>query len=410
MPSMPWPRTILHVDMDAFYASVEQLDDPALRGRPVLVGGIGRRGVVCAASYESRPFGCRSAMPMGQALALCPDAVVVPPRFERYHELSTKLMDIIESCSPLVESLSLDEAFVDVTGSARLLGDGIAIAERIRHRVRSELGLTCSVGVAPNKFVAKIASDLKKPGGIAVIPPDGLADHLAPLAIERMWGVGPVAAQQFHRIGVRTFGDLQQMDEAELIGFMGEHAGHWKRLAVGDDVREVHIDRTAASVGHEQTFGENLRSVDEVEAHLLGQAEDVAARLRRKQLKATRLTVKIRFGDFKTITRSTTLDEPTDRSDMLRATARALLRAWAATEFKPVRLIGCTSSGLVEGAEQLALFRDPDDAKHRTIDRVADAIRSRFGKGAIATARGLGLDEYRGMKSERGQRGRLEDD
>ncbi len=383
---MSWPRTILHVDMDAFYASVEQLDDPSLRGKPVLVGGNGRRGVVGAASYEARKFGCRSAMPMAQARALCPHARIVPPRFARYRELSDRLMDIMESYSPLVEPLSLDEAFVDVTGCERLHGDGVTIAQAIRARVRRELGLTCSVGVAPNKFVAKLGSDLQKPDGLTVLPAEGLSERLAPLAIERMWGVGPVAAEAFHRIGVRTFGDLQRLDEEHLANLMGDGARDWKRLSFGEDTRPVVVDRTAKSVGHEQTFGEDLRDRNEVEAYLLQECDDVAARLRRKGMKASRVTVKIRFGDFKTITRSRTLEQATDRSDLLREAARSLFRAWADDGYRPVRLIGCHASGLVDGGEQLALFGGESDTKHVAIDRVSDAIRAKFGKDAISRA------------------------
>ncbi|MBL9119293.1 MAG: DNA polymerase IV [Phycisphaerae bacterium] len=383
---MSWPRTILHVDMDAFYASVEQLDNPALRGKPVLVGGNGRRGVVGAASYEARKFGCRSAMPMGQARALCPQAIVTPPRFHRYRELSERLMEIIERYSPLVEPLSLDEAFADVTGSERLHGDGVTIAKAIRSQVREELGLTCSVGVAPNKFVAKLGSDLQKPDGLSVLPPDGLAERLAPLAIERMWGVGPVTAKLLHQIGVRTFGDLQAIDGQQLENLIGESALDWKRRAFGEDDRPVHTDHTAKSVGHEQTFGEDLRDRQEVESHLMDECDDVAARLRRKGLKAGRLTVKIRFGDFKTITRSLTLDESTDRSDRLREAARTLFRAWADVHYRPVRLIGCSTSQLSEGNEQLSLFDEPGATKHAAIDKVSDAIRAKFGKDAIARA------------------------
>jgi DNA polymerase IV len=372
--------------MDAFYASVEQLDNPALRGKPVLVGGNGRRGVVGAASYEARRFGCRSAMPMGQARALCPHAIVTPPRFERYRELSDRLMEIIESYSPLVEPLSLDEAFVDVSGSARLHGDGITIAKAIRARVRGELGLTCSVGVAPNKFVAKLGSDLQKPDGLTVLPPEGLAERLAPLAIERMWGVGPVMANVLHAIGIRTFGDLQRIDAAQLENLIGEGALDWKRRSLGDDDRPVVVDRTVKSVGHEQTFGEDMRDRNDVESQLMDQCDDVAARLRRKSLKAKRITIKIRFGDFKTISRSVTLDEATDRSDSLRDAARSLFRAWADDHYRPVRLIGCSASQLCEGGEQLSLFGEPAARKHEAIDRVSDTIRARFGKDAIARA------------------------
>jgi DNA polymerase-4 len=383
---MSWPRTILHVDMDAFFASVEQLDDPALRGRPVLVGGRGPRGVVAAASYEARAFGCRSAMPSRQALALCPQAIVVRPRFERYKECSLRLRTILESCSPLVEPISIDEAFVDVTGSERLLGDGPSIARSIRERVRGELGLTCSIGVAPNKFVAKLASDLDKPDGLTVIPPDGIAERLAPLPIERIWGVGPVAAGTLRRHGISVFRDLQRADEAELAALLGEAGPQWRRLAWGLDDRPVRVDHEAVTVGHERTFGEDLRRPDQVEAELLGLAEHVAERLRRKELLARRITVKIRFGDFRTITRARTLPEPTDRSDLVRETARAIFRAWASGAFEPVRLIGCSAGGLVAGEPQLGLFDGAAQAKARTVDRVADAIRARFGGDAIGRA------------------------
>ena len=372
--------------MDAFYASVEQLDHPHMRGKPVLVGGNGRRGVVGAASYEARVFGCRSAMPMGQARALCPHAIIARPRFHRYRELSDRLMEIIESFTPLVEPLSLDGAFADVTGSERLHGDGVTIAKAIRARVRAELGLTCSVGVAPNKFVAKLGSDLQKPDGLSVLPPEGLAERLAPLAIERMWGVGPVTAKHLHAIGVRTFGDLQAIDAGQLENLIGEGALDWKRRALGEDDRPVHVEHQAKSVGHEQTFGEDLRDRNEVESHLMDECDDVAARLRRKGLKAGRLTIKIRFGDFRTITRSQTLDEATDRSDRLREAARSLFRAWADGQYRPVRLIGCSASRLSEGNEQLVLFGEPQATKHAAIDKVSDAIRAKFGKDAIARA------------------------
>jgi DNA polymerase-4 len=240
--------------------------------------------------------------------------------------------------------------------------------------------------VAPNKFVAKLASDLDKPDGLTVIPAEGIAQRLATLAIERMWGVGPVAAQTFHRHGLKTFGDVQRCDEAQLEALFGESGPHWRRLAFGLDEREVSVGHEAVTVGHEQTFGEDLRTAAEVEEHLLGQADEVAARLRRKGLQATRVTVKIRYSDFTTITRARMLDEPTDRSDLLRQAAREVFRRWASREFQPVRLIGCTASGLVEGPSQLSLFPDPSEEKHRSMDRVADAIRAKFGRGSIGRA------------------------
>lgn len=385
---MHWPRLILHVDLDAFFASVEQRDDPTLRGKPVLVGGRGLRGVVAAASYEARAFGCRSAMPMREAIARCPKAIVVTPHFERYREASRAFRAILDGVSPLVEPLSIDEAFVDATGSQRLLGDGRTIAEGVRRRVRDELGLTCSVGVAPSKFVAKLASDLDKPDGCTVIAASELPERLADLPIERMWGVGPVTADRLRRRGILRFRDLQGADDDALRSLLGEEGPAWKRLALGEDDRPVVLERDPVSVGHERTFGENLRTLAEAEAELAALAESVAARLRAKGFRAARVTVKIRFGDFRTITRAETLDEPTDRTDRIVGAARELLRRWASHEFRPVRLLGCTAGGLVREAPQLSLFPDPVDAKKEAVDRVADRIRSRFGSGAIGRAAG----------------------
>jgi DNA polymerase-4 len=387
---MGWPRTILHADLDAFYASAEQLDDPSLRGKPVLVGG-GTRGVVCAASYEARAFGCRSAMPMGLAIAKCPHAIVVKPRFDRYAELSARFLAILGEASPEVEPLSLDEAFIDATGSTRLLGDGVAIGRAIRERVRGELGLSCSVGVAPNKFVAKIASDLEKPDALVVIGPEGLAERLAPLPVERMWGVGPVGARRLRAAGLSTFGDLQQVDSGRLRELEGSHAERLAALARGEDDRPVVADREPKSIGHEQTFPEDLTDPDEAEAHLAAQAELVAARLRRKSLKARGVTLKLRFGDFRTVTRARTLDAATDRTDLLRAAAREVFREFVTGGFRPLRLVGFTATRL-EGADapggQLDLFAelDPGHRRKSRLDRAADAIRARFGKDAIGHA------------------------
>jgi DNA polymerase-4 len=379
---------MLHIDLDAFFASVEERDDPSLRGKPVLVGGRGLRGVVAAASYEARAFGCRSGMPMREALARCPKAIVATPRFERYREVSRAFRAILEGVSPLVEPLSIDEAFVDATGSQRLLGEGRAIAEEIRRRVRNELELTCSVGVAPNKFVAKLASDLEKPDGCTVIAAEDLPQRLAELPIERLWGVGPVTADRLRRCGILRFRDLQGADDDALRSLLGDEGPAWKRLALGEDDRPVVLERDPVSVGHERTFGENLRTLAEAETELAALAESVAARLRAKGFRAARVTVTIRFGDFRTITRAKTLDEPTDRTDRIVGTSRDLLRRWAAREFRPVRLLGCTAGGLAREAPQLSLFPDPADAKKEAVDRVADRIRSRFGKDAIGRATG----------------------
>src|SRR5262245_48268274 len=257
-------RVILHVDMDAFYASIEQLDDPALRGRPVLVGGTGPRSVVCAASYEARPFGCRSAQPMGMALRMCPQAVVVVPRFARYREVSDAMFAILHDVSPLVEPLSIDEAFVDLTGTERLLGPAERVAQEIRRRIRAELGVTASVGVAPNKFVAKIASDLNKPDGLTVVAPGKVLEMLHALPIERMWGVGPATASRFRSLGVTTIGALAAWSEERLRREFGAAgAEHFFHLARGDDDRPVVPDAQAKSIGHEETFDTDLEEPSE---------------------------------------------------------------------------------------------------------------------------------------------------
>ncbi len=385
---MTGTRSILHVDMDAFFASVEQLDDPDLRGRPVLVGGGGKRGVVAAASYEARAFGCRSAQPTAVALRLCPQAVVVKPNGARYRELSARIFAILGSLSPLVQPISVDEAFVDVTGSSALFGDGVAIARTIRARVRDETGLTASVGVAPNKFLAKLASDLDKPDGLTVIPSDRVQAMLDPLPVSRLWGVGQASERRLARLGLRTIGDIRRMDERTLVANLGETTGrHLARLARGEDDRPVHADREAKSISHERTFGEDLADPGQVRAVLLGQVEDVGRRLRAHGRVAGTVTIKVRFGDFETITRSGTMAHPTDRTDDLWGVALRLFDRWASGSFRPVRLIGMGASHLSEpGGGQLGLFGAATDEKRSRVDEATDAIRAKFGDEAIGRA------------------------
>ncbi len=381
-------RTILHCDLDAFFASVEQLDDPELRGRPVLVGGTGPRGVIAAASYEARAFGCRSAMPTAQALRLCPDAICVPGRGARYSELSRRFMAILESFSPVIQPLSLDEAFVDVTGSRRLLGDGRVIAEEIRRRTREELGLVVSIGVAPNKFVAKIASDLEKPDALVIFEEAGLAKRLASLPIERMWGIGPRSLPRFHAAGIRSFGDLQQVDPDRLADRFGESCRRFHDLSHGRDDRPVVSERAAKSIGQERTFAENIADRDSIESILLGEVEQVSERLRRSGARARTITVKIRFGDFETISRSRTLPEPTDLTMRLWEQARDLFREWARSGFQSVRLIGCSVSGFDRDTQE-TLFEDPEARRAGRVDAVTDAIHARFGGRSISRARAV---------------------
>lgn len=385
---MTWPddqRAILHVDMDQFFAAIAVLDDPSLKGKPVLVGGGGPRGVLSTASYEARKFGCRSAMPTAVALRLCPDAVLVKVPGERIREMSAKLFDILDRVSPLVQPLSCDEAFIDATGSQRLLGQPEEIARLIKRQVKDELQLTASVGVAPNKFLAKLASDLEKPNGLTVVPPDreSIQRILDPLPIGRMWGVGPATEAKLAKRGVRSFADLRQLTEQQLTYDTGEDASRLHRLSRGIDSRPVVPSREAKSVGHEQTFREDLRDPDHVRAIMLTQAEDVARRLRHKQLLARGVTVKIRFGKFETITRSTTLDRPTDLTDELYRPAVALFDKWARTTFQPVRLIGVSAGPLTHEASQQDLFADPQREKQIQVEQTLDQIKSKFGKRAV---------------------------
>jgi DNA polymerase-4 len=379
---MPDVRAILHVDMDAFFASIEQLDHPDLRGKPVLVGGEGRRGVVAAASYEARAFGCHSAQPMAVARRGCPQAIVVPPRGRRYREVSQGVFEILESFTPLVEPLSIDEAFLDVTGALRLHGPPRRIAEAIKGRIRDELGLSASVGVAPNKFLAKLASDLDKPGGLTVIEPDRVEQTLAALPVSRMWGVGPATERKLGDLGVTTFGDLRRYPLEALESCFGIHARRMVELARGEDHREVIPDHKAKSISQEQTFAFDLESPDAVRGVLRGQVEQVGRRLRRHGYRAGTVTIKIRYGEFETVTRSRSLGEATDRTDLLGRAGGALFDEWARA-FRPVRLIGFGASRLTTTGEQLRLFTAQTDQRRRDLDQATDSIQAKFGSAAI---------------------------
>jgi DNA polymerase-4 len=382
-------RAILHVDMDAFYASVEQRDRPELRGRPVLVGHDGPRGVVSAASYEARPSGCRSALPMAVAKRLCPQAVVVAPRMAHYVAVSEQVFAVFESVTPLVEPLSIDEAFLDVTGSTRLFGAPRAIAEHVKRRIRGETGLTASVGVAPNKFLAKLCSDWDKPDGLTVLEPAEVRARLAPLPIGRMWGVGPATERRLRAAGIGRFGDLAALSEDEAARRLGAQGASFRRLALGEDDRPVVPDAEAKSLGAEQTFGQDVDDPEAVRQVLLDQWDRIARRLRRHDLAGRAVTVKIRYGDFETITRSATLDAPTDRSDLLRAKAAELYAGWVRAGFRPVRLVGGAVARLERaGAGQGELFPDAGAERAQRLDRATDAIRARF--GTRAARRGAG--------------------
>ncbi|HEX4794735.1 MAG TPA: DNA polymerase IV [Humisphaera sp.] len=373
-------RSILHVDMDAFFASVEQLDNPALRGKPVLVGHDGARGVVAAASYESRVFGCHSAQPMSIAKRLCPSAIIVPVRGERYREISRHVFDIFNQFSPVVEPLSVDEAFLDLTGTSRLLGEPRGVARKIKDTIKAQAGITASVGVAPNKFLAKLASDMQKPDGLVVIEPDAIDRILLPLAVTKLWGIGKATSARLANVGIRTIADLRRAPAELVQRYLGSETQRYLNLARGIDDRNVTPDREAKSISHEQTFGVDLIQPEEVRRVLLDQSEQVGWRLRRHGLQSRGVSVKIRFGNFETITRSATLKEPTDCTADLWTAARELFDAWT---FQPVRLIGLTAERLSQGGDQMGLFADPARDRQRKLDAVADRINARYGKRSV---------------------------
>lgn len=370
-------RSIVHVDLDAFYASVEQLDDPRLRGRPVLVGGHSRRSVVAAASYEARAFGAKSAMPMGEALRRCPDAVVVPVRMARYAELSDRVFAIFARFTPLVEGLSLDEAFLDLTGTDALFGDVVTVARRIRAEIREETGLTASAGVAPCKLVAKIASDLDKPDGLVVVAPEGVEAFLAPLPIERMWGVGPKAAARLHEVGFETFADLARADPHVLERLLGSWGLEVHRLARGDDPRPVIPDREAKSLGAEETYEHDLRG-DELLPELLRLAARVAARLTRAGLRGRVVTLKMKYPDHRVRTRQRRLDEAIADTDSLYEHALALLEKIPDRQ-RGFRLAGISVSELVPHEARAGLFEDERRIRREKLESVTQSLRERFG-------------------------------
>jgi len=347
-------RRIIHVDMDAFYASVEQRDDPRLRGRPVAVGGApGSRGVVAAASYEARAFGVRSAMPTARALALCPELVVVRPDFARYRAVSQQVMAILRSATPLVEPLSLDEAYLDVTEN--LWGEPLAtaVAKALKARIREETGLTASAGVAPNKFLAKIASGWNKPDGLTVIAPERVERFLEALPVDALWGVGPVTAKKLRALGIERLVDVRAADDAALARAVGSLAGWLKRLSYGDDPRPVQPDRPWKSRSAETTYAEDLTDPGEIRREVERLALRAAAALERKSLLARTVTLKVRYADFSTVTRSHTADLPTRDPGSIAARALRLIERTDAGR-RPVRLLGVGVHGLV-GADDAPL-------------------------------------------------------
>ena len=405
-------RVILHVDMDMFYVAIELRERPDLRGRPVVVGGSGPRGVVSAASYEARRYGVFSAMPSVRARRLCPDAVFLPGQPALYREASRQVHDIFESVTPLVEGIALDEAFLDVTGALRQFGSPLQIADGIRERVATEVGITCSVGIAPNKFLAKIASKMAKPRatprgvepgpGVVIVEPGRETEFLHPLPVRALWGVGPATHAKLDNVGVKTVGELAALDEEIVVAMLGNATGrHLHRLSRGLDDRAVEPHRDAKSIGHEETFVADVFDPDTLHSHLVRLADAAAARVRGAELVARTLTLKIKFANFRSITRSITLDSPRASGPGFAEALAPLLR-----EIDPspgVRLLGVSASQLTAAAAprqpvQASLFDDPLGSEPSAEDREAvwssagsaiDDIRAKFGRDAIRTGGAL---------------------
>ena len=375
---------VLHVDLDAFYAGVEVMKDPTLRGKPVVVGGTGSRGVVSSASYEARRFGVRSAMPAVRARRLCPDAVFLPPDFDAYKRHSNRFREVLLSYTPLVEPISLDEAFLDVRGATRLFGAPVEIATKIRDDVEREVGVTCSAGVGATKFVAKLASDHRKPDALTYVPVEDTLAFLEPLPVGRLWGVGEKTAELLGRLAIRTVGDLARTPSAVLERLLGDSAArHLTALAHGIDDREVIPYEAPKSVGHEETFERDLDDTEEILRELLHLSGRVAARLRDDGYRARTTTLKVRLANFTTLTRSHTLPDATDVGAELYHVVAELYRALPGTG-RRVRLLGVQASGLQQaGAEQLALLRGE---RWSDVERTLDRIEHRFGKGAATQA------------------------
>lgn len=377
---------IIHVDMDAFFASVEVLDDPSLKGKPVAVGGDPKgRGVVAAASYESRKFGVRSAMPMAKAVRLCPELMIVRPRMERYAEISKKINEIFSRFTPLIEPISLDEAFLDVTGSIKLFKSAENIGRSIKAAIKDELGLVASVGIAPNKFLAKLASDLEKPDGFTVITDENKQVILDPLPVGRLWGVGAVTQKKLASFGIETVAQLRQAGFATLKSVFGNTTDTMLDLAKGIDGREVELPKQAKSISNEITFAGDISNKDQLLSVVMDLVEQVATRLRDAELTARTITLKLRYNDFTTITRSRTLAEHTDVTVSLWHVGRDILSTWYQNTKggKSLRLVGFGVSSLAGKTSVKTLFDDHSEEKQKTIDSTVDQIKHKYGRNSI---------------------------
>jgi DNA polymerase-4 len=374
----------LHLDMDAFFASVEELDDPSIVGKPVIVGGTAGRGVVSAANYVARSFGVNSAMPMSLALRRCPNAIVRKPRFDRYSEISRKVFAILHDFTPKVQPLSIDEAFLDVSGARALLGRPFDVATAIRERVRDEIGLAASIGVASSMFVAKVAGARAKPDGLLVVPAGDTVDFLAPLPITALWGVGTVTAKRLNAFGLSTVGDVQHSEMDSLVSILGTRLSHHlHNLAMGIDERTIENRGDERSIGRSNTFGTDLTNIAEMHREVLRMATDVTARARTRNFLAHTVTVTVRLDDWSTVTRSHTFTDPTHATKLVAAEAVRLFDR-VERHGHPVRLIGVRLENLVGEGDLGLLWEDEDDGHH--IDDIVDAVAGRFGFGTVQPA------------------------
>ena len=382
-------RQIIHVDMDAFYASVEQLDNPDLFGKAVIVGGDPqKRGVVSAASYQSRKFGVHSAMPMSKAIRLCPHAIVLPVRMKRYVELSRQIHTIFEKFTPQIEPISLDEAFLDVTGSLKLFGSAEKIGRDIKDQIKKQLCLIASVGIANNKFLAKLASDLDKPDGFVVITKENRQQILDPLPVSKIWGIGKVTDKALKSKEIFTIGKLKNTSEENLSSIFGDQTQHILRLAQGIDNRKVETDREAKSISSEQTFATDITDKNILLNVLLNQVENVAQRLRANNLATRTITLKLRYDNFKTVTRSNTFDYSTNITKILWKEAEKVFLKWHKKSAGALRLLGFGASGLNKAdTGQKQLFDELEQQKQKRLDKAFDEIRNKFGHNALKRGR-----------------------
>jgi DNA polymerase-4 len=381
-----WPRIIVHADMDAFYAAVEQLDDPSLRGKPVLIGPNSYRGVVLTASYEARPFGVGSAMPMGEARRRCPDAIVVPPRLDRYQEISEQVMNVFADFSPYVEAISLDEAFLEMSGSEHFFGPPRAIGEKIKAAVKAATHLNISVGVSGTKYVAKVASAHDKPDGLTVVPQTDARQWLDPLPVTRLWGVGQKTAPRLHAIGLQSIGDIARADKRYLVHHLGSQGAHFHDLAHAQDPRRVSRGRTAKSIGSDRTLSSDITKKEEIEVHLRRSAERIARRVRAKNYMAGGVRIKLKTTKFEMLTRQRHFPKPADTASSFLLLGKKLLDE--VHHPGPFRLVGMTAFDLGWRDEplQLDIF---EDSTERKLETTIDDLIERFGKDVVVRGRDL---------------------